>query len=122
MTPVIEGLNYPIKPEDIDTSKPFMEAFDHTETESSARWVVRFCQEKESWGPFREEELQTFYNRTYPESRFHFNRLIEPGMTYESRGSLLRGGGWLVRDGTNLRVTHDFITRCFRASPAKRTA
>lgn len=120
MTPAtVEGRDYPIKPEDIDATSHLFEAFDHTETEIAAGWIVRLCQEKGHWGPFTEEEVTSFYQRAYPGETFYYGRLIEPGM---SSGGARRGGGWLVRDGTTLRVTHDFITRCFQARPAGRGA
>lgn len=118
---IVEGRDYPIKPEDIDATRHFFEAFDHTETEISARWVVRLCQEKGHWGPFTEAELTAFYHREFPDSTFRFHRLVEPQMSYSLRGGGgMCGGGWLVREGDTLRVTHNFITRCFKASPAKK--
>jgi len=69
---IVEDRDYPIKPEDIDATRHFFEVFDHTETEISARWVVRLCQEKEHWGPFTEAELTAFYHREFPDSTFLF--------------------------------------------------
>lgn len=69
---------YPILPENIDASQHLWSAFDHSETETSAGWLVRFAQERGTgWAPFTREEIDAFYNRKYP-GHFGFNRLVNP--------------------------------------------
>lgn len=101
-----------ITPHDIATPKGghFWGAFDNCETEISARWIVRFCQERGDWSPFTLADIEEFYNRGGYQN-FRFNWLLD-----EHRG-------WLViRDeGTErtYQVTNDFIYRCYKAAPVK---
>lgn len=92
----------PIKPSDINTETHFWGAFGHYETEVAAKLVVRLCQEKGGWGPMAQEELDKFE----PRGRFHWNHLID--------------GGFVVREYTDdtFRVTTEFVTKCYGASPA----
>jgi hypothetical protein len=114
---------FPIQPDQIDTSDHLWDAFDHHETEISARWIVQFCQQRgQSWSPIRPEELTRYYRteRKQPHERFCFNRLIDPGTAfYGGLGSRPVGGGWLMKqdDGT-LAITDEFVTRCHQASPS----
>lgn len=111
-----------VQPSDIDTSKAFFDSFDHMETEISASWVVRLCQELGGWHPFTAEQIQEFYTR--PGRRpvgesFRFNRLVDPGPTFSAAtGRSMVGGGWIVvgEDG-KYRVTDDFVLRCYRSAP-----
>ena len=110
-------------PGDIDTSQHFWNAFDHNETEISARWIVRLYQANE-WGwdrPFTYEEVQRFYEeQRRKQDRFTFNRLIEPGSAYNvASGHYQTGGGWVIKDGNFYRVTPDFVDRCHRSAPKK---
>ena len=96
-----------IAPGDIDANKHFYDTFGDCETEVSAGWIVRLCQEHGSWRGFTFEEIQAFYGRKWPE-RFWFNRLID--------------GKWIVADGDSYYVTDEFIWRCHRASPMREGA
>lgn len=118
-----------IRPEDIDASEHLWNTFDHTETEISAGWIIRFFQERGmGWQPFTREEINAFYQRKY-NHEFVFNRLVEPEMIPPSlvrafaghRDPLVpAGGGWIVLgDDGRYRVTDDFIERCHRSSPIK---
>jgi len=102
--------NYPVKPSRIDTFQHFWDAFGNSETEASAHWVVRLCQERggDSWAPFRGEEIRALYNARFPSSYFSFNKLIIDGFVKE--------------DGDTYTVTHEFVARCYKASPATETA
>lgn len=56
-------------PSDINTKQHFWNAFDHSETEVSASWIVRFLQQAgNSWAPFMLEDLQAFYGKLRAES------------------------------------------------------
>jgi hypothetical protein len=69
--------NYPIQPAAIDASRHFFGAFNNTETEISAGWLIRFFQHRgESWKPFTHEEIEAYYGRTHNDG-FTFNRLVE---------------------------------------------
>lgn len=96
--------NYPIKPKDINGNKHFFEAFGNAETETSAGWIVRFCQRHGNWTPFSYEQIDRFYEESGYED-FRFNNLVAEG--------------WIVekKDG-RFFITHDFITRCFLSSPS----
>ncbi len=97
---------YPIKPVDIDVEKHFFNAFGNYEREISARWIVRMCQEKEGWVPFTGDDINTFYHasgRRPLSEDFLFNGLDN--------------GEYLVLEGDEYCITHEFITACFKSSP-----
>lgn len=78
-----DSTDCPIKPSDInvDFKKGFRHlygAFDNSETEKSAYWIVRLCQQLGSWGPFTLEQIQELYNESIPGEKFTFNRLVDP--------------------------------------------
>jgi len=92
-------------------------AFDHMETEISARWVVRFCEQSgDTWDDFKRADLVAFYQEKLGANEtFHFNRLIRPGSSFSIvHGSRPAGGGWLTEIGDKLRVEPDFVLRCIR--------
>lgn len=92
-----------ISPSDIDTSQHFWNAFDHSETEVSANWIVQLCQSRESWAPFTREDIEQLYSRRHKDG-FRFNKLLDD---------------WIVtRDGMYY-VTAGFVIRCFESSPNK---
>lgn len=97
---------FSVRPGDIDASKHFYEAFDNTETEISARWIIRFLQERnEGWRPFTYDEINVFYGREFSHD-FEFNRLVKRG--------------WIIlRSDGKYYITADFICRCYRASPVQ---
>jgi len=111
---------YPIKPDHISTDHHFFDAFEHSETEVSARWIVEFCKKQGSWNAFTLEDLERFYHLTRPQNEsFHFNRLIHPEMAYGRQERYKTGGGWIIEgDDGKLYITHDFVIRCFRSSPS----
>ncbi len=121
--------NFEIQPKDIDASKHLWEAFDHCETEISAGYILRMCQERGGWFPFTQEEIEEFYRRS-GYVNFHFNRLVEPEEVPLSLARafagyreplMFKGGGWVVFGGdSKYRVTEDFIRRCYKSSPAQR--
>ena len=108
-----------VRPSDIPTAhQHFWDAFDHTHTEISAKWIVRFCTENgDSWAPFTREALQTFYQdqRGKP-GKFFFNRLIKAGAAWSRGERVWRGGGWVREIDGKLHVTEDFIRRCVRVA------
>jgi hypothetical protein len=115
-------LEIPIQPSDINTDKHFMGSFDHMETETSARWIVRLCQTLGGWEPFTMAQLLELYAQKFPGESFLFNRLIHPGTTFSIiSGPYQAGGGWVVQgeDG-KYRVTDDFVLRCYHSAPAAR--
>lgn len=99
----IEGEKLEIRPFDIDTSGHFWNAFDHSETEVSAQWIVRLCQKRGTWEPFSEGAIEDFYREKHQDG-FTFNKLIRDG--------------WIVERNGLYYVTAGFIVRCFESSPA----
>jgi hypothetical protein len=94
----------PIKPSHINTERHFSEAFRNLETETSAQWIVRLCQERGSWQPFSDEEIEAFYRRNGQLDGFTFNNLLRPG--------------WVVKgDDGKYRVTSEFVAVCYASSP-----
>lgn len=68
---VTDETPFPIQPHHIDTSRHFYGAFDHNETEVSARWIVKLCQELGGWVPFTQEQIDEFSKQD-----FGFNELL----------------------------------------------
>lgn len=143
------ALGYLIQPEHINTDpstggegQHFFGAFDNTETEVSARYLVRMAQKRgQGWAPFSFEDIEAFYNEV-GNTGFTFNRLVNPEQVYADAGKAFEqiamagnlgaaimaqasqpkisvGGGWIVQgDDDKYYFTHEFIACCFKASPA----
>jgi hypothetical protein len=119
---------FPIQPDHIDASGHLYDSFGHMETEISAGWIIRFLQERgQSWAPFTFEEIDAFYSRKL-KGGFRFNRLINPEMIPPNlarafaghNDPLIPAGGWIVKgDDEKYYVTDEFVTFCFKSSPAK---
>lgn len=65
---LIEGERLEITPFDINTNDHFWNAFDHSETEVSARWIVLLCQKRGTWGPFSGEAIEELYRENFESS------------------------------------------------------
>ena len=145
---IVGSETYPIQPNHINTDpttgpegEHFFDAFNNTETELSARWLVRFAQQRDSgWEPFTLDEIETFYNEGGYKG-FAFNRLVNAAQVFanaaEAFGAMADspnsmaavltaanqptvnvGGGWIVAgDDEKYYFTHEFVSRCFQASP-----
>jgi len=110
----------PIHPTDIDTSRHFYDAFSNIQTEISAHYVVGLLQEKGSWEPFTEQEIEAYYQGKGNHDGFTFNGLVEPVTDHLFDGRLHTvGGGYIVKEGDTYIVTPQFIEQAFRASPKK---
>lgn len=98
--------DYRPAPEEIDATEHLWEAFNHVETETSARWLLRFAQARMSgWAPFTLAEIEAFYANRRRDG-FTFNRLLT--------------GGWIVRsahapDADVYLFTADFVRRCYES-------
>jgi|GEM_PF-1103025 len=80
---ITDSGSFPIKPSDIniDHRKGFRHlygAFDNSETEVSAYWIVRLCQQLGTWGPFTKAQIEEVYRKAGLKDGFTFNRLVEP--------------------------------------------
>jgi hypothetical protein len=76
-------MNSVIQPGDIDTSRHFWDTFNNLETEVSARWIVKFCQQRDKgWKPFTYDEIEQFYQENGYRN-FWFNRLTQNGFIKE---------------------------------------
>lgn len=89
-----------IKPQDIDTTSHFYDAFGKMETETSARLIVKYLQPLNNWDPFSKDGLDHAYHED-----FWFNGLDTRGFIQEI------SAGWY-------EVTDKFVLRCYKASPA----
>lgn len=129
---IVAGKSFRIQPEDIDTSKRLFDAFDNTETEISAIWIVRFLQDRGmGWDSFTFEEISAFYNRTI-KGEFGFNRLVNPEWVPPNLARAFAGhhdrpvpvgGGWIILENDKkYYITEDFVERCFRSNPKEKSA
>lgn len=122
--PLVEDVkDFPIKPRDIDAKKPFADAFGNTETEISAGYIVRMCQEKNSWAPFTDKEIEEFYQRSGHKDGFTFNWLVDQGTSFSiMTGNNPVGGGWIVKKDGKYHLTTTFVEAIFKSSPATKPA
>lgn len=99
---------YTVNPSDIDAREcarlNFFETFGRHETESSAWWIVRFCQTRGSWEPFSFRQIASFFIANGGCGRFTFNGLVSDEFVV------------LMDDGL-YRVTEEFVLKCHGASP-----
>lgn len=119
--PLVEEVaDFRIKPGDINANQHLSEAYGHYETEISAGYIIRMCQEKGSWEPFTQEEIKKFYQKAGHQDGFTFNQLVDRGLGFSiMSGNYPVGGGWIVlRDG-KYHLTTTFIEAAFKSSPAK---
>ena len=127
---ITETDSYHIQPKDIDASVHLFNSFDHSETETSAGWIIRFLQERgQGWTPFTYDEINSFYAQKFDHG-FRFNRLIEPEMVPPSLARAFaghmdplipKGGGWIVKgEDEKYYATQEFIDRCYKSSPSEK--
>lgn len=92
-----------VRPSDINTQVHFWDAFDHSETEISANWVVRFCQDRgDRWEPFTLDEISSWAQENGHKGRFTLNRL--PGRHLQQ----MCDGRYVIADS--------FIRACFNSA------
>ena len=92
-----------VQPNQIDTWHHFLDAFGKYKVEVSARYIVRFCQQRgRGWEPFSYEDITDFYRQVGPGDDSWLNRLT-------TRGYVVEKGGFY-------HVTDEFIARCYKAS------
>lgn len=97
-------MTYPVRPNHINAQRHLFGGFGNRETEISAGWVVRFCQQRGAgWQPFTEADINGFYHTNGQLGEFWFNGLVK--------------GGFLVLKDGKYSFTHEFVLNCFRASP-----
>lgn len=70
-------------PNDFVVDQHYWNTFGQSETESSARWIVMFLQDRnDGWKPFTIGEIRSFYGKRRravgkPDDGYTFNRLID---------------------------------------------
>ena len=117
---VTDNTDCTIKPSDIDTSTHLSDAYGNYETEISAWWIIRMCQEKHSWAPFSRSEIEEFYQKGGMKDGFTFNQLVRPGKSFFIReGNVPFGGGWIVEKDRMCYLTTAFIEAAYKSSPKK---
>lgn len=94
---------FPITPNHINADTHLWDAFNHSETEVSAGWIVRMLQHRgKGWEPFTLSEIEKFYSQKH-KNGFTFNKLITHG--------------WIVEHDGQFFVTDEFVCRCLVSSP-----
>lgn len=105
-----------IQPKDIDTGKHFFDAFGKREREVSAKWIVRFCQHRElGWTPFTYKEIDDFYRSKGMLDGFWMNGLENYGIVPDKIEGEKRHKPTFNHTYT---IHHEFVSRCYKASPA----
>jgi hypothetical protein len=97
---------YPIKPSHINiVNQVLYQGFDYPGKAISARAIVELCQRRGSWAPFGICELNNVMSQVSIGAKsFYFNGLDKDGLI-------------VVKDDV-CYLTHEFVTKCFFASPA----
>ena len=96
---------YPLQPHHIDTTRDQWEGFKNQATSYSALWLVMFFQQEREgrWRPFTLKEINCFYVSDIRNNLFTFS---------------LFGLAEILKEEKEVwYITHEFIARCFRASP-----
>ena len=125
---IVDGSKFPIQPRHINTQGHLFDSFDNYETEISAGYVVKLCQELGGWNPFTLEQIEASYRKS-GHTGFAFNQLVESGKRVLNMAAVFAGhafpvtepmgGGWIILgDDDKYYVTDDFVGRCFNSSPA----
>ena len=110
--------NFRIKPKDIDATRHLFDAYGNIETEISAGWIIRMCQQKGSWEPFTKAEIEAFYHAKGKKDGFNFNELVQPGTGFFiMKGYVPVGGGWIVEKEGKYCVTTTFVEAAYKSSP-----
>lgn len=88
-------------PKDINTDQHFWDTFGQSESETSANFIVRYCDWVGNWSPFSFEQINNFYldevGRKPGHANFSFNRLVSEN--------------WIMKDGDLFCVTMGFLGR-----------
>lgn len=102
-----------IEPKDIKLDDHLWNAFDHNETEISARYICLLAVKRGHWGPFTDADIAEVYPKKF--GKITYNRLndvqsyyhLPTGITYYI------GSGWLYEVDGKYYVTTDFVKRCY---------
>jgi len=95
------------EPLDINAKVHLFDSFNNKETEISAGWIVRFCQQrKKGWEPFSYEDIDRYYKSRGRKEKFWFNRLVT--------------SGFILKEDDKYIITPGFVYRCHKSSPAKK--
>jgi hypothetical protein len=90
-----------INPKEINLEGPLWDTFGNIETERSAWWIVKYCQEKGGWVQFTYEEIGQLVKG------FRFNQLL----SRENKGKYIT-----IENEEYYQVTQLFIEKCYKSS------
>lgn len=105
-----------IEPSDIDCSRHFFDAFGNSETEVSARWVVRFCQDRgDGWADFTYADIEEYYQSKGMKDGFWFNKLFAMDCLHDK--TFKPENNWDRHEESDI-ITIDFrfVARCYVSS------
>ena len=109
---ILPSSDYPIRPEDIAITNPFVGVFGKFEAEEMARAIVRYAQREGRWGPFTLNDVRKFLSHIPG---------VAPVVSVVVRGSeLLLKANYLELDGADPEVyyvTERFVDHCRDAAP-----
>lgn len=97
----------PIKPCNIDGDSAFTGVFGKREQENLAVWIVRLCQSRKSWLPFKLKDLANFY-------ALHNHIAVED---FEEAVLVMSGKRWLIVDDGVITLAMAFVTLCYLHAP-----
>ncbi len=102
-----------IEPKDIDTSKPFWDAFGNSETESSAIWLVNFCKDRgDGWSEFTYADIEAYYQSKGLKDGFRFNKLFDLGCVHNK--TFKPDKPWDRHDPNDvISIDFRFVARCY---------
>lgn len=95
-----------LMPGHFKTDDHYWNAFDHHETEVSARWVVRFLQERgQGWADFTIAEIREFYARKRKASGGHDDGFTFNLLTESSRRVVSARGNYMAPNEPGISVS-----------------
>jgi len=97
----------PIRPKDIDGDSAFIGAFGQREQETLALWIVRLCQARKSWRPFKITDLANYY-------AIHYGIKAED---FAYSLSFLTKQDWVVVTEGTVTLTTSFVAQCYLHAP-----
>ena len=115
-------------PDDFQTAEHYWSTFDNCETEISARWVIRFLQNRgEGWAPFSYDEINAFYRtqRSDPRGSFTFNRLVSGThrhVTGPWQSEMVKNDAVLVENEGKYSILPNFLEKLVGGGQLKKSA
>jgi|SRR6478736_9033372 len=116
LLPIERTSDTPIRPKDIDGDSAFIGAFRQKEQEQAAIWIVRFCQARHSWKPFKVCDLASYSMLNGGVEVSDIEKVLAFLSLFEGIIEQLSDCGVLIVEET-VTLTTAFVARCYLHAP-----